>query len=243
MKKYISVSLYTILFLFVFQFNGYCQCTNNNHSTNANDMWLSCNKTANPNSVHGNGHWLMYDLGYVYDLGPTHFWNYNKNGQTNKGFKDLAIDYSMDGINWTSAGTFQLAQAPGNSNYSGMAGIDLSGIQAQYVLITGLTYWNNGSCAGLSEFKVEVDFSGLPCYDYMVTSNINANPVSTGVYWSNLPLLSDGNVQNTYDVTYKSTVAICLNSGFEAQNGAMFLAIIDDCVSPLTEDDQGDKSK
>jgi len=120
-----------------------------------NDTWLSCNTSTNPNSLRGNGHWLMYDLGYTYNLTTTHFWNYNVNGQTGQGIRDCIIDYSIDGNNWANALTFQIPQAPGNSNYTGISGPDLGGINARYVLLTANSNWG-GSCAGLSEVRFDL---------------------------------------------------------------------------------------
>ncbi len=208
------------------------QCNDDTHSTNSNDSWLSCEVSTNPNPDRGNTHWVVYDLGYNYALGTTTFWNYNVTNQTGFGFKNIAVDYSNDGTNWTAAGTFQLPQASGNPNYQGTAGIDLTGISARYVLITGLNTWDGGSCGGLSE--VRFDIGSSPCGDYLVTDNIVSNPVSSGLYYSNESYSSDAIISNGLDVTFKSAVSITLNAGFEVATGTTFLAEIENCESLKT---------
>ena len=115
------------------------QCSNTDAtSNNSSDAWLSCETSPNPNTVRGTRHWLQYDLGYVYGLGTTTFWNYNVENETGKGFRQVAIDYSLDGNTWTEAGEFQLEEASGTQNYGGVSGLDLSGINARYLLIIRL---------------------------------------------------------------------------------------------------------
>lgn len=147
-----------ILFLFAIIYSNLAaqNCTESTHSTNINDSWLSCDVSANPNTQRANSHWVMYDLGYLYKLKSTKFWNFNQNGQTNNGMKDIVIDYSLDGITWQEATNYQLSEATGTSNYNGEDGPNLNGLQARYVLITALNTWG-GTCAGLSEAKFDVD--------------------------------------------------------------------------------------
>lgn len=145
--------------LFTFFFSNYVlaqqDCYDNTHSVTVNDSWLSCNTSVNPNALRGTGHWIMYDLGYIYNLTTTHFWNYNVAGQQGQGIKDCIIDFSTDGSNWINATTFQLAQATGNSSYGGVSGPNLGGINARYVLLTASSSWGS-SCAGLSEVRFDL---------------------------------------------------------------------------------------
>ena len=100
-----------VLFMVLNQISGFSQCATDEHSTNSQDAWQSCQLTENPNPSRGNSHWIQYDLGYVYDLGQSTFWNYNVGGETGKGFRNTAIDYSTDGINLTTAVSFELLKA------------------------------------------------------------------------------------------------------------------------------------
>ncbi len=156
MQKLASLlSFLTLFFLMNTSVSG--QCFDDAHSINATDAWLSCTGSEAPNSLRGTGHWVMYDLGFIYYLEQTQFWNYNVAGETGKGFKEVSIDYSEDGINWTEGGQFQLAEAPGDSAYEGVLGPHLGTVAARYVLIFSPQSWDNNSCAGLSEFKVSVN--------------------------------------------------------------------------------------
>jgi len=110
----------------------------------------------------------------VYSLTTTHFWNYNVAGQTNAGMRMIIIDYSLDGLNWTQATIFTLAQASGNGNYTGIAGPDLTGITARYVLLTANSNWGNNGCTGLAEVRFDL---GQNCVG--VTATIDGVPTFT----------------------------------------------------------------
>lgn len=156
-----KVTLLKILkfILFPFLFSNYTlaqqDCYENSHNILVNDAWLSCNTSTSPNLVRGNSHWIMYDLGYIYNLTSTHFWNYNVSGQQGNGIRNCIIDYSIDGSTWVHATTFEIAQATTNDSYTGVNGPNLGGINARYVLLTADNTWG-GSCAGLSEVRFDL---------------------------------------------------------------------------------------
>lgn len=205
------------------------QCNSAAHSTNEKDSWLSCQTSMNPNSIRGNSHWLQYDLGYIYELGATTFWNYNVANFTNKGFKQVAIDYSLDGVSWVEAGTFQLPEATGTATYEGTIGLDLTGVAARYVIVTALSTWNNDNCAGLSEIRFEVHQLTANCGDYIITDNIEDDPVNSGTYYSDNTMRVSGVVEHNSNVTLQSATAISLEAGFIAEAGSEFLAKIESC--------------
>ena len=146
-----------IMFLLLIANIFYGQCTSEAHSNNINDAWLSCEKSDNPNPAREESHWILYDLGYIYSIGTTKFWNYNVAGETEKGMKNITIDYSLNGTTWTEAATFELSEALGNNNYEGVSGPDLNKLNARYILISATDTWGNGDCAGLSEVRFDVD--------------------------------------------------------------------------------------
>jgi hypothetical protein len=110
--------------------------------------------TASPNVVRGESHWIMYDLGEVYNLGQSHFWNINANDRTNEGISLAVIDYSFDGVNWTEWGSFSLNQADGSTIYEGEQGPNFNALHTRYLLITILENYG-GDCVGISELKIE----------------------------------------------------------------------------------------
>ncbi|MEL6831616.1 MAG: T9SS type A sorting domain-containing protein [Bacteroidota bacterium] len=153
------------------------------HSTNENDSWLSCEEAPGPNPNRGTSHWVMYDLGYVYSLGSTHFWNYNVAGETANGMRELVIDVSLDGTVWTEVGTTFLQQATGTADYEGEVGLYLGQSEARYVLFTVRENWG-GNCVGLSEVRFDlegtVSLENEPNDDHHLT--LFPNPASQVLY-------------------------------------------------------------
>lgn len=121
-----------------------------------NNPWLSCQTTPNPNPSRGNSHWIRYDLGTNYKLGKMQVWNVNKIGESNKGFKDVVIDYSLTGTSWTSLGTYQFEQGTEENVYAGFEAADFNGISARYILVTAISNWGDGSCSGISDIKFNI---------------------------------------------------------------------------------------
>lgn len=121
-----------------------------------NNPWLSCQTSANPNTSRGNSHWIRYDFGQVYKLSKMHVWNVNKVGESDKGFREVIIDYSTNGTSWTSLGNFQFTQGTEEGAYSGFEGANFNGINARYVLITAISNWGHASCSGISDVKFNI---------------------------------------------------------------------------------------
>jgi hypothetical protein len=91
-------------------------------------------------------------------LGKSHWWNHNVPATLQDGAKNIAVDYSIDGVNWTAFGTINLSQANGHKFYEGETGPDFNGIDARYVLLTVLDNYG-GQCASISEVKIDVELS------------------------------------------------------------------------------------
>lgn len=154
MNSFIKIILiYSIPFFFL-STNINAQCESGGHSTVAADNWLSC--TTSTNAADRTGHWIQYDFGAAYNLLSSHFWNYNVVGEVSKGFKDVQIDYSMDGSTWISFGTFSFAEATGGNDYAGETGPDFSNIQARYLIITAINNHSGDTCSGLGELKINI---------------------------------------------------------------------------------------
>jgi len=174
-------NIITTLFVLFFAFGEYdlaAQCASNEHSNVWKDSWISCQTKANPNPARGNSHWIMYDFGVPYNLTNTRVWNANEQGATNKGLKDVKIDYSLDGVNWTFLGDSQFPQASGNNNYTGFVGPNFNGTNARYVLITAVNTWGN-NCASLAEIKFNLG-EGTQCNDCELELKMKLQAADTG---------------------------------------------------------------
>ncbi|MGB4849280.1 MAG: hypothetical protein WBP41_15250, partial [Saprospiraceae bacterium] len=131
-----------LIFLFVafvlFQHVTTAQCFPNRHNTNFFDGWISCEAAPSPNPLRPVSHFIMYDFGKIYKLGQMEIWNTNDPAHLDWGMRDVAIDYSIDGETWTTAGTYTFQQASGLSTYEGGPGPDLAGVEGRYLLITAI---------------------------------------------------------------------------------------------------------
>ena len=232
-----------------------CNVTDQLNNSPSNN-WLSCTVSANPNPIKQPSHWIKYDLGERYQLINSHVWNYNVENETNKGFQSVSIDYSDDGLSWTSLGNYNWPLASGESNYGGFIGPDFTGIFARYVLITS----NDGTatCRGIGKiaFKaIKCPQVGTICDDNDVTTvddryNNNCecrglNLLVNGCENINLALGDSTLYSNVYsavqDMTALSTIdnqskvgfvagqSILLDVGFETMPNAIFIASIDPC--------------
>jgi hypothetical protein len=233
------------------------------YSNNAMDSWLSCVETVNPNTLRGNGHWIMYDFGESLKIERNRYWNYNVAGQTGKGAKTVIIDYADQTNVWTNLGTYQWAQATGQNGYVGDSIIDLNGIRARYLLLTISEAWTSTTCAGFSEILFDIRrclSGGILCddgdpltegdiYDNdcncigipMVVENpcdtpilnITQPSVQTGDYNAVDKVTSTSRVNAGNIVTFTGGNSVELNGGFEVKTGALFYASTAPCVEPL----------
>jgi len=115
--------------------NGSGLDANDLHSTEETDMWLSGGE---PNA------WIEYELDKVQKLHQMWVWNSNQTMESflGLGFKDVTIDYSTNGTDYTTlAGVPEFAQAPGASDYAYNTEVDFNGVAAKYVRLTANSKW------------------------------------------------------------------------------------------------------
>jgi hypothetical protein len=115
-----------------------------------NNMWLS--GIAGPQPT-----WIEFQFDKVYKLHQ--MWVWNSNGSLEPviglGFKDVSIEYSVNGTDYTTLGTtHEFARAPGAPDYAHNTTVDFSGVAAKYVRLTANSNWG-GILAqfGLSEVR------------------------------------------------------------------------------------------
>jgi len=115
--------------------NGSGLNADDQHSTEVTHMWLSGN--AKP-------HWIQYEFDKVYKLHELWVWNANQIVELFVGFgaKDVAIEYSVDGEEWTLLeGVTSFARAPGEAGYTANTIVDFGGAMAKFVRLNIETNW------------------------------------------------------------------------------------------------------
>jgi len=149
------------------------------HNTDSINFWTTYHTvggmTPSPSGSTGAA-WIAYEFGKVYPLDQMWVWNYNADvslsEQRGRGLKNVQIDYSADGVNWTTLmdganNYFVFAKAPGTDDYASDIKIDFGGTNVQYVVLTApLVDGNYGydDFYGLSEvrFKIPSDYATIP---------------------------------------------------------------------------------
>ena len=107
------------------------------HSINVTDMWLSSPLDTGPA-------WIQYEFDRIYKLHEMWVWNQNQaiESTIGYGFKDVSIEYSVNGTDYTTLGTgHEFAQAPGTPAYAHNTTVDFGGVTAKYVRLTANSNW------------------------------------------------------------------------------------------------------
>ena len=116
--------------------NGSGLDDNDLHSNKERDIWLSGTEPL--------GAWIEYEFDKVYNLHEMWVWNSNQTVESLLGFgvKDVTIDYSTNGTDYTTLGTtHEFARAPGTSGYAHNTTIDFAGVRTKYVRLTANSNW------------------------------------------------------------------------------------------------------
>lgn len=220
--------------------------------------WESCTTAANPNQARsGSPHWIRYSFDDIYKFGSTRVWNYNVSGQTNKGFRQVVVDYSLDGINWTAlGGVYNWNQAPGQGDYSGFIGPNFNDVKAKYILVSALNNHGNGSCYGFSKITFNAQMCNpkdTPCDDgdpltfydkFDANCNCRGVDINCGsdsllltkttltdsLFASKKYLKSESIIPQTENISFTAGNSIVLLPGFEVKSSGVFMASIKDCI-------------
>ncbi len=118
------------------------------HSIDAGDMWLASQNGEEPL-------WIQFEFDRVYKLHELLVWNYNIQFEVVLGFglKDVTIEYSQDGVDWTTLGDVELAKATASSGYMYNTTVDMAGVAARYVRMNVNSGWGMMGQFGLSEVR------------------------------------------------------------------------------------------
>ncbi|MHC4354701.1 MAG: LamG-like jellyroll fold domain-containing protein [Planctomycetota bacterium] len=129
--------------------------TDDLHSTDAQAMWLSDFAGPQPS-------WIQFEFDKVNVLDEMWVWNANTELEASIGFgfKDVTVEYSVDGAEYVTLGTtHEFARAPGTDGYAHNTTVDFGGLQAKYVRLTANTSWGGF----LPQFSLsEVRFLAIP---------------------------------------------------------------------------------
>jgi hypothetical protein len=155
MKKFVFL---LVIMLYIQTIDA--QCIPDRHSTSWYDGWVSCTASQSPNPDRGISHWIMYNFGQPYSLTTSKLWNSNDPAYLEYGLQGYAVDYSLNGVTWTTLGTFSAPLASGSPFYEGAEGPDFGNAIAQYVLVTALSNYG-GNCFGFSEIKINIKTQGI----------------------------------------------------------------------------------
>ena len=173
------------------------------HSNGQPTMWLS--NPGAPNSV-----WIQYDFEKVYKLHQMLVWNYNYPMLLKAGFKDVIVEYSVDGETWVEVQDVpQFAQGDGTNAYKYNTVVDFGDVVVKSVRIKQQTNWGM-QVSGLSEVR----FTYIPV-------------------WASKPKPEDGAVSVFWNKT------LTWRPGREASQHNIYIstdeqAVIDGTVDPQT---------
>jgi len=118
------------------------------HSMQAGDMWLAAPDGETPLTI-------QYEFDRVYKLHQMLLWNYNIQFELMLGFgaKDVTVEYSTDGMDWTALDAVVLAQGAAADTYTANTTVDFAGVAAQYVRLIVNSGWGTQGRFGLSEVR------------------------------------------------------------------------------------------
>ncbi|MCP4256277.1 MAG: discoidin domain-containing protein [Planctomycetes bacterium] len=123
--------------------------TDDLHSAGPADMWISDSDPL--------GAWIEYEFEAAHKLSEMWVWNSNEVIEFLVGFglKDVTIEYSTNGSDYTTLGTtHEFAQAPGASDYAYNTTVDFGDVAAKYVRLTANSNWGGIlDLYGLSEVR------------------------------------------------------------------------------------------
>jgi len=154
--------------------NGSGLDDNDLHSNKERDVWLSGTEPL--------GAWIQYEFDKAYILHQMWVWNSNQTVESFLGFglKDVTIDCSTNGTDYTTLGTtHEFARAPGTADYAHNTTIDFAGVRAKYVRLTANSNWGGIMPQyGLSEVRfLQIPVSARNPYPDSGTTGVDTDVV------------------------------------------------------------------
>jgi len=128
--------------------NGAGLNASDQHSTQPLDMWSGKPSGDEPLMV-------QFDFGRAYKLHEMQVWNYNVLFELllGFGFKDVTVEYSENGADWTVLGDVEFAQGTTRTDYAANTIVDFGGVPVQAVRLTVNSGYGMMGTFGLSEVR------------------------------------------------------------------------------------------
>jgi len=128
--------------------NGSGLDDNGLHDVNEHNMWLSARDATEPA-------WIQYQFDRPYKLHELLVWNYNRfrEDRLGYGFKEVLIEYSLDGTDFTALDPIQFEPAMGKEPV-GPTTVALNGLLASHIRLTAVSNFGGLSQYGLSEVRI-----------------------------------------------------------------------------------------
>jgi hypothetical protein len=123
---------------------------NDMHGTNMKTMWLGMDE----------GAYLQYEFDKAYKLYDMLVWNYNEEAPNNEyfGAKDVKVEFSLDGENWTEVTDVpEFTMATGDNQCIANTDVLFNGAAAKYVKLIFLTGWGDLGLYGISEVRFSAE--------------------------------------------------------------------------------------
>ncbi len=176
--------------------------------------WISGEPVISPIDYRSDiGTWIQFDLGHIYQLAELWAWNFGYGDDSQMGLRDIIIDYSTDGLNWTELGRFEWENADPSQPNFGFKGADFNGINARYIMISIRDNWG-GSQLALAEVKFNIGTGNTVAANPYPLDGANSVFKEEDLKWtkangtgsqqiylgtSNPPLPAGTTVENTFD--------------------------------------------
>jgi len=128
--------------------NGSGLDENGQHSVETTDMWLATSDGEEPM-------YIQFEFDRIHKMHEMEVWNHNFLFEMalGMGIKDVTVEYSTDGTEWTTLTDAQLAQAPGVATYTANTTVPLDGVAAKFVRLLVHSNYGGGTQYGLSEIR------------------------------------------------------------------------------------------
>ena len=99
--------------------------------------------------------YIQYEFDRLYKLQEMLVWNYNVPFELVLGFglRNVTVEYSEDGTNWTALGDVEFAKATAKTTYTSNTTIDFGGVPAKFIRPRVNSGWGVMGQFGLSEVR------------------------------------------------------------------------------------------